>query len=155
MLERKVYNNDDIRILTFAKPSCDNVLQPSPLRGSDCNTLSHSGLANVNIWKRMFYPLIITKNSLNMVNSADPDETPHFAASHLGLRCLKILPFYIICINPLTSSQQLCTLNFRQATSLFLISQPKHMVWVLNRTASAIKIFFLLLNPNTCCGYSF
>ena len=62
MLERKVYNNDDItfflRILTFAKPECDNVLQPSPLRGSSCNTLSHSGLANVNIRKRMFYPLI-------------------------------------------------------------------------------------------------
>ena len=59
---RKVYNNDDItfffRILTFAKPSFDNVLQPSPLRGSVCNTLSHSGLANVNIRKRMFYPLI-------------------------------------------------------------------------------------------------
>ena len=47
------------RILTFAKPSCDNVLQPSPLRGSGCNTLSHSGLANLNIRKRMFYPLII------------------------------------------------------------------------------------------------
>ena len=63
MLERKVYNNDDItfffRILTFAKPSCDNVLQPSPLRGSGCNTLSHSVLANVNIRKRVFYPLII------------------------------------------------------------------------------------------------
>ena len=42
----------------FAKPSCDNVLQPSPLRGSGCNTLPHSGLANVNIRKRMFYPLI-------------------------------------------------------------------------------------------------
>ena len=30
MLERKVYNNDDITffpILMFAKPSCDNVLQ--------------------------------------------------------------------------------------------------------------------------------
>ena len=36
------------------------MLQPSPLRGSGCNTLSHSGLANVNIGKRMFYPLIIT-----------------------------------------------------------------------------------------------
>ena len=61
MLERKVYNNDDniiFRILTFAKPSCDNVLQPSPLRGSGSNTVSHSGLANVNIRKRMFYPLI-------------------------------------------------------------------------------------------------
>ena len=41
----------------FAKPLCD-VLQPSPLHGSSCITLSHSGLANVDILKRMFYPLI-------------------------------------------------------------------------------------------------
>ena len=34
-------------------------MQPSPLRRSGCNTLSHSGLANVNTRKRMFYPLII------------------------------------------------------------------------------------------------
>ena len=60
VLERKVYNNDDktfISILTFAKPLCDNVLQPSPLFGLGCNTLSHSDFANVIIWKRMFYPL--------------------------------------------------------------------------------------------------
>ena len=44
-------------VLTFAKPECD-VLQPSLLRGSGCNTLSHTGLANVNTWKRMCYPLI-------------------------------------------------------------------------------------------------
>ena len=64
MLERKVYNNDEItfffRILTLARPSCDNALQPSPLRGSGCNTLSHSGLADVNIRKRMFYPLNVS-----------------------------------------------------------------------------------------------
>ena len=64
MLERKVYNNDDItfsfRILTFAKSSCDNVSQPEPRSGEGCYTLSHSGLANVNIRKRMFYPLIKT-----------------------------------------------------------------------------------------------
>ena len=33
VLERKIYNNDDITlfsVLTFAKPECDNVLQPSP-----------------------------------------------------------------------------------------------------------------------------
>ena len=45
--------------LTFAKPSGNNVLQPSPLRGSGCNTLLPLGLANVNARKRMFYPLII------------------------------------------------------------------------------------------------
>ena len=35
------------------------MLQPSPLRGSGCNTLLPLGLANVNARKRMFYPLII------------------------------------------------------------------------------------------------
>ena len=56
VLERKVYNNEDITlfsILTFAKPSCDDVLQSSPLPGLDCNTLSHLGLPNVNARKRM------------------------------------------------------------------------------------------------------
>ena len=43
------------RILTFAKPECDNVLQPEPRSGEGCNTLSHEGLANVNIRKRMLY----------------------------------------------------------------------------------------------------
>ena len=45
-------------ILTFAKPECDSVLQPEPRSGVGCNTLSHSGLANVIIWKIMFYSLI-------------------------------------------------------------------------------------------------
>ena len=31
----------------------------------------------------------VTKNVLNMANSADPDESPHFAVSHLGLRIYK------------------------------------------------------------------
>ena len=63
VLERKVYNNDDktfFSVLTFTKPSCDNVLQPSLLCGSGCNTLSHSALANINNKKRVFYPLSIT-----------------------------------------------------------------------------------------------
>ena len=42
-------------ILTFAKPECDTVLQPEPRSGEGCNTLSHKGLANVNIRKRMLY----------------------------------------------------------------------------------------------------
>ena len=61
VLERRIYNNDDITlfaILTFAKPSCDNVLQLSPLHGSGCNTLSHWVLADVNTRKTMFYLLI-------------------------------------------------------------------------------------------------
>ena len=54
-LEWKVYNNDGIlffSVLMFSKPSCDNVLQPSLLRGWCCNKLSHSGLANVNIMEK-------------------------------------------------------------------------------------------------------
>ena len=43
----------------FAKPECDNVLQPSPLPSSGCNTLSRSGLANVNLRKRIFNLLVI------------------------------------------------------------------------------------------------
>ena len=61
VLERKVYNDEGktfFAILKFAKPSWDNVLQPSPLHCSGCNTLFHEGLANINKWKRMFYPLM-------------------------------------------------------------------------------------------------
>ena len=50
VLERKVYNNDDITffsILTFVK-------RP----GSGCNILSHFGKANINTLKIMFYHLI-------------------------------------------------------------------------------------------------
>ena len=43
------------RILMFAKPECDNVLKPEPGSSEGCNTLSHEGLANVNIRKRMLY----------------------------------------------------------------------------------------------------
>ena len=39
----------------FSKPLCDNVLQPEPWSGEGSNTLSHEGLANVNIRKRMLY----------------------------------------------------------------------------------------------------
>ena len=65
-------NNDYITffsILTFAKALCDNVLQPSLLRSWGCNTLSHSGLANVNTGKRMFYPLDINKAQVGIVIS--------------------------------------------------------------------------------------
>ena len=31
---------------------------------------------------------IITKSVFILANSTDPGETPHFAVSHLGLRCL-------------------------------------------------------------------
>ena len=50
VLERKVYLSDDntfFSVLTFAKPLCDNVLQPSSLHCSRCNTLSR---AWVSLW---------------------------------------------------------------------------------------------------------
>ena len=40
-------------MLTFAKPECDTVLEPERRSGEGCNILSHEGLANVNIGKRM------------------------------------------------------------------------------------------------------
>ena len=48
-----------------------------------------------------------------LANSADPDETPNFAASHLGLRCLYMFPF--TCIKPVP---QMRSLNFRLASPL-------------------------------------
>ena len=39
----------------FAKPNCDNVLQPEPLSCEGFSTLSPSGLTNVNTWKGMLY----------------------------------------------------------------------------------------------------
>ena len=46
--------------ILLLKPSSNNVLQPSLIRGSGCNTLSQSGLANVDTHKIMFYLLIDT-----------------------------------------------------------------------------------------------
>ena len=41
--------------INFAKSACDSVLQPEPRSRECCNTLSHEGLAHVNIRKRMLY----------------------------------------------------------------------------------------------------
>ena len=43
------------RVLTFAKPVCDNVLQSDPRSIEGCNTLIHEGFASVNTWKRLLY----------------------------------------------------------------------------------------------------
>ena len=48
------------RVLTFAKPECDNFLQPEPRSGGGCNTLSHEGLANVNTEKNVISLLLYT-----------------------------------------------------------------------------------------------
>ena len=54
-------------VLVFTWPECDNVLQPSTLRGEGCNTLSHSGLASVNIQKVKFFPLIKDDNVVPLI----------------------------------------------------------------------------------------
>ena len=55
-------------MLTFVKPECDNVLQTKMLQPSwAANTLSHSGLANGNIQKRLFY--LLNKKSTIKTNS--------------------------------------------------------------------------------------
>ena len=54
-----------------------------------CSKIPFKGLAPINEMKEiLIHKRLNTKNVLNMANSADPDETPHFAASHLGLRYL-------------------------------------------------------------------
>ena len=57
VLERKVYNNDNITffsVITFSKPSCDNVLQCSQVRAA---THYHTRAGQRLIHGRMFYPL--------------------------------------------------------------------------------------------------
>ena len=55
---------------SFAKPSSNNVLQPSLIRRSGCKTSSHSGLANVDTHKIMFIflltPLVFMYNVLQL-----------------------------------------------------------------------------------------
>ena len=41
--------------INVCQAECDNVLQPEPRSDEGCNTLSHEGLANVNIRKRMLF----------------------------------------------------------------------------------------------------
>ena len=56
MLEKKVYNNDDVKLFSV------HLRLPSPCAikcGLGCNTLSHSGLA------RKLYPLIVEQNQQN------------------------------------------------------------------------------------------
>ena len=53
-------------------------------------------------------------------NSADPDETPRFAASHLCLRYLLIVPFFLfLCI---IHVYKFAYIDFRQTTPLEALS---------------------------------
>ena len=44
----------------FAKPECDNVLQPVPQSGAGCNTLSHEVFTKVNTEKNVISSLLNT-----------------------------------------------------------------------------------------------
>ena len=63
--------NIPLRLWTFVKPSCDNVAW---LRGSGCNTLSNSGLANINIRKRIFILLICCCSQMPHPHSTSGNE---------------------------------------------------------------------------------
>ena len=59
------------------------------------------GLAPINEVKEVLIHIschlsTVTKNVLNMANSAGPDETPRYAASHLDLRYLQRSLFWNI-----------------------------------------------------------
>ena len=57
-----------------------------------------------------------------MPNSVDPDEMAYYKLSHLDLHCLQR---YLIGLD-----------NSGYQVNSFLISQRKHMLWVLIRSAS-------------------
>ena len=92
VLEGKVYNNDDkifFSVLTFAKPSCDNVFQPSPLRSSGRNTHHTPAWQTLIYRKECFSPLIISDFGLNYENLSvaeygldDSKEGRHCACLH-------------------------------------------------------------------------
>ena len=48
-----------------------------------------------NLNKSIYYPILCLKVAGWVANSADPDEMPHYVASHLGLHCLlrHVFPF--------------------------------------------------------------
>ena len=63
-----------------------------------------------------FYNLSLRiKNMFILANNADPDETPRFAASHLGRRCLYIFPFLMH-----SACSTRAYFEFRLATPLFI-----------------------------------
>ena len=62
--------------------------------GITCSMTLFEVLEPINEVQEVLIPIKRNaKITLNMSNSTDPDETPCFAASHLGLRCLQMLAF--------------------------------------------------------------
>ena len=82
--------------------------------GITCSLTPFQGLEPINeVHKVLVHIKLNAKIARNMANSADPDKTPHFAASHLGLPFCKCFLFRFVCINALITSPQLRTLNCR------------------------------------------
>ena len=56
-----------------------------------------------------------------MAISADTDETPRFVASHLGLRCLHMFPFFFKKNKLIQPVQQMRALSFRLYTHMYQV----------------------------------
>ena len=86
----------------------------------------------------------------NLANSPDPDETPRFAASHLGLRCLYMFPFEYIQPVP-----QMRTLNFRLAMPrlYFSVSKQKFTLNIAMLVFATNLKIFLLFVCNVLCNH--
>ena len=83
-----------------------------------------------------------------LTNGEDPDEMPHDVAFHQGLHCLhrqrrsseKKYNFYleiVTCDFSIPRPPDKCA----YLKIIFLISQPKHKLWVLKRTVSMRRFF--------------
>ena len=84
--------------------------------GFICSTTPFKGLAPINEVKEvLIHKSFNTKNALHMANSAGPDETPRFIWIFAICKCSTFF------INALTTSPQLRTLIFRQATPLAMV----------------------------------
>ena len=103
------------------------MLQPSPLRGSGCNTLSHSSLANVYIRKRMFYPLIkCTLNGYIRCNlSAEFQRGLGWSKPLLSLMSKYCLMILLITLTYVTLSDLYNLITTSRSISLYHRSQFK------------------------------
>ena len=78
-----------------------------------CTLRGHAAFLNYDVFLSL-------KSVLILANSADPDEMQHYAAFHLGLRCLPKYPFmgfpYAKGFDALHSSHQLWSCRYSQFT---------------------------------------
>ena len=61
----------------------------------DFSTLIYwkSPFATLRVLGVFFLGLFDSRQKLLLANRGDPDQTPHYAASDLGLHCLPVYPF--------------------------------------------------------------